>query len=140
MVPSTMQSFRDIRCCFLLTLAAPQAARDQVPLILALGQICPGSHPPRTHAPTHPRTQSHQCPSKRKVQSRNGAPPFLPFWMHAAGDGEPDLHNRATGPLTLVALLPQITTVDHIHFAASTSSTEDILSEIFVARTALICR
>ena len=86
-----------------------------------------------------PRTQSHQCPSKRKVQSRNGAPPFLPFWMHAAGDGEPDLHNRATAPLILVALLLQITTVDHIHFAASTSSTEDILSEIFIARTALLC-
>lgn len=60
--------------------------------------------PPRTH----PHAQSLQCPSKRKVQSRNGAPPFLPFWLHAAGDGEPDLHYKATAPLTLVALLPRI--------------------------------
>jgi hypothetical protein len=85
-----------------------------------------------THPPSHP--------SRRKVQSRNDAPPFLSFWLHAIGDGEPDLHNRAAAPLTLVALLPQIRPMTHFHFAASTSSTEDILSDIFTTRTALLCR
>lgn len=96
----------------LLKTAAPQASRDQLPLILALG-IFPLKEAPSLPlsftSTTHPvHTQFHQCPSKRKVQSRNGAPPFLPFRLHAAGDGEPDFHKRATAALTLVALRPRV--------------------------------
>ena len=61
-----------------LTPVAPRRARDRVPSILALGLI---SRSPKTGSPPlpSPPLSIYRLSPNRKLQSKNGTPPFLHF-------------------------------------------------------------
>src|SRR5271170_509645 len=72
-----------------LTPVAPRRARDRVPSILALGPFFTRLrfHAARKRAPRlSPPPSIYRLSPNRKLQSKNGTPPFLHFWQRDAVD------------------------------------------------------